>query len=443
MNNYKGIYYNDSKDCKFFEGGAHFRYKDLFYVLLKIGGYLHNEKEKEREKEKEKKETKIEKEIKKEKEKESELNQNKFEINLEDLFHKEQKPKTRNVAQLNYNNNPNTMNSFNIPVAFKSYNSLNKNKIKQSRNAKIGEYFAIDNNSSSNINNYSTSKKNNNKTTNNGFNTNNNDINKQHGRILSNNINLNNNCFDNNEKNNSININININNNYLNYLNNRNKSELNNNKFITKNVLNKKVNVQNAYIKNININKMCSNFKKKHNYVLSYDKNSDVNNNVNNYILKPNNNTNSKNKSMNFVKTDVMNYTKSPGLKTSIKLFNGKYIKTTINKNNIKEKQKLNNCFSLICLGMGNKIKQNNNNNLSIKKNYGENIVLKKYIKKKINQMCFFKNNTKNNININLDGNKGYIKKVASRNLDGVKRIYSNGLKSGTVVDFLYKKHEI
>lgn len=38
---------------------------------------------------------------------------------------------------------------------------------------------------------------------------------------------------------------------------------------------------------------------------------------------------------MKFAKTDVMNYTKSPGLKTNIKLFNGKYIKTIINKNDI------------------------------------------------------------------------------------------------------------
>ena len=38
MAEYKGIYYNDKKEMRFFEGGAHFRYKDLVRVLESLGG---------------------------------------------------------------------------------------------------------------------------------------------------------------------------------------------------------------------------------------------------------------------------------------------------------------------------------------------------------------------------------------------------------------------
>ena len=40
MAEYKGIYYNDKKDVRFFEGGAHFRYKDLVRVLESLGGKI-------------------------------------------------------------------------------------------------------------------------------------------------------------------------------------------------------------------------------------------------------------------------------------------------------------------------------------------------------------------------------------------------------------------
>jgi hypothetical protein len=36
MSDYKGIYYNDKKDPRYFEGGAHFRYRDLFSVLQSL-----------------------------------------------------------------------------------------------------------------------------------------------------------------------------------------------------------------------------------------------------------------------------------------------------------------------------------------------------------------------------------------------------------------------
>ena len=38
MNNYKGIYYKETKEQKYYEGGAHFPYKVLFNILLNLGG---------------------------------------------------------------------------------------------------------------------------------------------------------------------------------------------------------------------------------------------------------------------------------------------------------------------------------------------------------------------------------------------------------------------
>lgn len=33
INEFKGIYYNDNKQQKYFEGGAHFNYKELYHIL--------------------------------------------------------------------------------------------------------------------------------------------------------------------------------------------------------------------------------------------------------------------------------------------------------------------------------------------------------------------------------------------------------------------------
>ena len=40
MDNYKGIYYKETKEQKYYEGGAHFPYKVLFNILLNLGGTL-------------------------------------------------------------------------------------------------------------------------------------------------------------------------------------------------------------------------------------------------------------------------------------------------------------------------------------------------------------------------------------------------------------------
>ena len=38
MNDYKGVYYNDDSEKKFYEFGAHFKYSELVKILLNLGG---------------------------------------------------------------------------------------------------------------------------------------------------------------------------------------------------------------------------------------------------------------------------------------------------------------------------------------------------------------------------------------------------------------------
>ena len=45
MDNYKGLYYKESKEQRFYEGGAHFSYEELYEVLL----YLKDEQDKNQE----------------------------------------------------------------------------------------------------------------------------------------------------------------------------------------------------------------------------------------------------------------------------------------------------------------------------------------------------------------------------------------------------------
>lgn len=36
MEEYKGLYYNDNTEQQFYEGGAHFKYKDLYQILEEL-----------------------------------------------------------------------------------------------------------------------------------------------------------------------------------------------------------------------------------------------------------------------------------------------------------------------------------------------------------------------------------------------------------------------
>ena len=84
MEEYKGIYYGEKKEQRFFEGGAHFRYKDLYKILIILGGEIQEK--------------------------------NRRNSNSKDLISKSnfsdklniQKGQSRNLNKLNYVNNPNT-----------------------------------------------------------------------------------------------------------------------------------------------------------------------------------------------------------------------------------------------------------------------------------------------------------------------------------------------
>ena len=43
MDNYKGIYYKETKEQKYYEGGAHFPYKVLYTILLNLGGTIYSD----------------------------------------------------------------------------------------------------------------------------------------------------------------------------------------------------------------------------------------------------------------------------------------------------------------------------------------------------------------------------------------------------------------
>ena len=44
MEDYKGIYYNDDTKQKYYEGGAHFKYKELYKILEELSKKLNSKK---------------------------------------------------------------------------------------------------------------------------------------------------------------------------------------------------------------------------------------------------------------------------------------------------------------------------------------------------------------------------------------------------------------
>ena len=44
MEDYKGIYYNDETEQKYYEGGAHFKYKELYKILEELSKKLNSKK---------------------------------------------------------------------------------------------------------------------------------------------------------------------------------------------------------------------------------------------------------------------------------------------------------------------------------------------------------------------------------------------------------------
>ena len=107
MDNYKGLYYKETKEQKFYEGGAHFPYEELYEILV----YLKEEQDKQ-----------LKKEIKEQnKNKQNDKNPTMVEensnIHIYDLIQNHNnnnnankaKTRTRNVLNSCFYNNPNTM----------------------------------------------------------------------------------------------------------------------------------------------------------------------------------------------------------------------------------------------------------------------------------------------------------------------------------------------
>lgn len=44
MEEYKGIYYNDDKEQQYYEGGAHFKYKELYKILEELSKKINSKK---------------------------------------------------------------------------------------------------------------------------------------------------------------------------------------------------------------------------------------------------------------------------------------------------------------------------------------------------------------------------------------------------------------
>ena len=434
MEDYKGIYYNESKEQKFFEGGAHFRYKDLFKILKSLGGlipennYFYSNIQKK-----------------------MDINKNKFNLNSFSSHKqkdKKQKPKTRNINNFIYVNNPNTKKTCNSNKVHKkgqlSIKNFNRNK---SNNILINDGNLQE---EKKRNNYIIDELSNLHPNTQRYHANNNLV----KTFLSKNIKYSNNknIMQKINSNNDINAKkkyVNIIN-YFKFIHHKNKSEA----FTKKN----NIDVNDLQIKkNIVIRKKNATFSEKNNInnnKMSMDINTNniniVNNNENQKYL----NVRKKNcfmvygKTKNNLSKDQMNnedfYFGQHGIKKSRNITNKDiyiYRKTFENQmspdfktNGTNNDEISNNVFSsgntlnnktmnINSIDNNNNIaivnnlnsKNNNNKTLNFNKN-GNIIVLKKYIKKKINQYYDF--NKKNLIKKNG-------KKYISRNINNLNSNYN------------------
>ena len=443
MDNYKGIYYKESKEQKYYEGGAHFRYKDLFQILISLGGII------------------LEKEYYY-----SNMNQN-IDTNRKKIIYsnsqsnkfkkQKQKIKTRNLANLNYVNNPNTKIS------------VNGNKIHRKNNLSINNVnHLLSKNKTILFNNYFIDeKKSNNNTNDNNSTFNLMNCNTQRyipinnlSRTILNNINKNN-IIKKIKSKNDINSNINSKGktniyNYLKYFHQRTRSDAfisNKNNFNNSQIYNNLINRNNNKIfsqknnfNNLNNNKntYITNNNNNINSINSYEKNKDISVNSRNHnclmsSFKSQTNKNKLNfeinvsgknikKSRNIINRESMTYRKTFENKKSLEgnsinniflsndnenannnissmivLNNNKTINRTINNNNILSPRNIMNLASKI------------NYNGKTLNNIGKSILFEKYVKKKINQSSALNNFINNNNSSNKNG-----KNIFSKNINDV-----------------------
>ena len=411
MENYKGIYYKDTKEQKFYEGGAHFKYKSLFDILLSLGGLLPDE------------------------DYNYNINSNNIKnINkpIKDLDSllikvegKQSKFKTRNIAQFNYVNNPNTQikqNSQNKHLHKKNTLSL------KDYNSKNNNYYFL-NKKNSYCKRAITSI-----SINDDFYKNN--INNNLIQILFNKNRIpqkkeektNNNILINNEKYPNFN--------YSKVIHNRNRSDVNennNNAFNNKmNIIKKYDSVNKSSNKNINKNSINKNNINISNNIYSLEINGQDNNIKNNSNNKEEIINKNKNNNLIYGKNKIALLKENAKFNNHLSFYNNKMKKSRniINKNiigyNTNENNKINNDFNYMkknnlnnyfinTYDNNNKIYNDNlenktvnnitsyNHNIfnainiknkeKILKSNGNNIIIQKYIRKKINQMCVFNQN--------------------------------------------------
>ena len=387
MENYKGVYYNEKKEQKFYEGGAHFKFKDLFNMLKVLGGVLPEEDHI-------KPSNSFIKNVSNDRE-------NNLDININSIFNEEQeeklKQKSRNINQFNYINNPNTQITFNKNNRSKNNNlSIKKSFMAPSRNVDRNSLFFDEinknyNNINSSTFNYSIKNDLKNNLTQTFLHKRRNNLNSE-------------------EKINNINNNSNyIYLNNLKYIHNRNRSD--------------------AYIKSINHNLedikkyhiMNKNLKapSKKVFIPKYKYNFNYSNNINDIKLSQlNNNKNKANSKLNIRKNnysiaygkDTNNYLKDKFDNNLLNNYNflnyGEYSKNVFNKNMNEYKKefefKKDNDYK--GKSINNFFGSTNDNKIDYLKNSNSGMNMNKYINGTMNNKRYlFCNNLsmKNNLNIN------------------------------------------
>ena len=414
MDNYKGFFYKNNKEQKYYEGGAHFKYKDLYEILLILEG-IESEKDND---------TNFNiKENNKLEKIDNNLNINKKTIKII----------SRNFNQLKYANNPNTQNT---QIIFNNHNILknilnNKSNLGNSISRNYPQNIYLDENN-----------KNYNKTNTTIFNNNHKDNNIRDNFIKT--FIQKRNILKNGEK-------INIKNNLINQ----------NIKMISlKNDFNKKFSHKKIFISKKGLytnNNNLSNVQFKEN-------NNNCNNNVNKLIKIRKNNKSitcdkKKVKGFNYLKENLNIYfpKKSNGINHS-KRKNNKNIlglgitfdynkeqnkdikyndKNSSNSNNLKEKANNKIIYNMKNYSSGinmNNYLNNNNMNKTIYKKIifdGNNLYTKKYINnivKNNNDFISQKDIRKKTIQLfNLNKNPNIIKskKNLSRNINNLNYIYN------------------
>ncbi len=458
MEDYKGIYYNDTKEQKFYEGGAHFKYTTLYKILLSLGGVTMDEEYEH-----------------------SSINSYRMEKiksnkDIDSLLRKvegkKSKYKTRNLAHFRYVNNPNTQ------IKLNPHNSNLSKKVFLSK-----KDFYLRNDNNNNDHSYFFDKRNKNKyndKTNSSLSINNLSkdninnllmhilLNKRKEKIKKYNILNYSKCIHNRNRseifendNHSTRLNKNRTNNRNNLFNNLrkfdtiNKSQINNNKIsVNKSSLNNENKDDDKRTLDINVNNGSNSIekkdillKKKIKYPVVYGKSKifkikdtiKINNHssfIKNNIKKSRNNINNNN--VKNIKTSENNKNNNGNCNNSYKR---KYIKKYLftNENNKKKDTDINNNSNTNnqtnktsntnynSINYNKTINNNDNNNIcsngdnifknmniknkeKVLKTNENNFISQKYIKKKINQLCVFNNNNGRNKNGNKNIGKGLFK---------------------------------